>query len=136
MVEKKYDANEGSPEKALDREIHSEIVNLPAFDLGSDAHKQTVESIEKLYKAQTERLKVESDILLRQQEIDLKEKQIEQEKKSHKIDNAIIVGSTVASIGANSYWMLKGFKFEETGTITSRIFQNFMRNPFKGLLKK
>lgn len=86
----------------------------------------------------------EKDLELREKDLELREKQLENEAnnklqeldlkktqaKEQRIDRifnyGVQVGLTVMGLVAYDVWNRRGLRFEETGTITSKITQNLM----------
>ena len=119
----------------MSEEIKSELELLSDLEVGTDEYKSTVDSVTKLTdrviemeKLEVERLdKVES----RKNDIELKQKQMKDEKIDRYIKNGLTLFSTVGGWilirwGAKSAW-----KFEETGSITSGPGRKFMDMIFR-----
>lgn len=99
-------------DNSLQREIYKELENLKNLTPGSEEHAQAVESLKKLFE-----IKVD-----------------DHNKTEKKFDRYFKYGIASAEILLPlmfyAYWMRKGFKFEETGTITSNTFRNLI-NKFR-----
>jgi ABC-type uncharacterized transport system involved in gliding motility auxiliary subunit len=126
--------NEEINEK-LDEVMLSQIEDLYDLDPGSKERSAVVEDIAKLYKVRMEAEKNENDLydarLKRTNEFEEIEREDELKKKQFKVDirNSIIKYSIEAAAIAvpaavNVYFMVKGFKFEETGGYCSTTFRN------------
>lgn len=55
----------------------------------------------------------------------------EENKKKQIIDICLGVAGIIIPIVFNCYWLSNGFKFEETGSFSSRTFQWLLNNQFK-----
>lgn len=99
--------------KKLDEVIETDIESLNYLDPHSEEHTKTADNVVKLLK-----LKIEEERL--------KKDRIDQ--KIHRIATyAIEVLGIVLPLGFYWIWMVKGFKFEEEGTITSKTFKDLIR---------
>lgn len=111
----------------LDDVIEKRLKEFDYYDLDSENTKQAVEAIEKLYKLKIEERKVEGELYekqkTRENEEDVKNKELCEKRVDRWVNGAITVASTAASLVFYSVWMCKGFKFEETGSFTSTTFK-------------
>lgn len=108
------------------------------------AGKDAAESVERLYRMRTERIKVEAEIEARKKELAQKEVQltvdlakIAQQKTDSKrnlIKDIAIGGGTlllgVAKLISLSKFVKNGYEFEKTGTITSPTLRNSISQMF------
>lgn len=111
----------------LDDVIEKRLKEFDYYDLDSENTKQAVEAIEKLYKLKIEERKVEGELYekqkTRENEEDVKNKELCEKRVDRWVNGAITVASTAASLVFYGIWMNKGFKFEETGSFTSTTFK-------------
>lgn len=111
----------------LDDVIEKRLKEFDCYDLDSENTKQAVEAIEKLYKLKIEERKVEGELYekqkTRENEEDVKNKELHEKRVDRWVNGAITVASTAASLVFYGIWMNKGFKFEETGSFTSTTFK-------------
>ena len=111
----------------LDDVIEKRLKEFDYYDLDSENTKQAVEAIEKLYKLKIEERKVEGELYekqkTRENEEDVKNKELREKRIDRWVNGAITVASTAASLVFYGIWMNKGFKFEETGSFTSTTFK-------------
>jgi hypothetical protein len=128
-------------EKMLDEEIKSEIECLGELEPGSEEHSKAVDSLSTLYRLKIDEAKAEKDhehvvadveLKLRQMRMDdeLKRDQLAEQKTERIFKNCIEIGGIVLPLTFSTIWMFKGFKFEETGTFTSKTFQ-WLTNKFR-----
>lgn len=97
----------------LNEEIKEDLEVLTELDLSSDEYTIAVDNLAKLYK-----LKIE-------EEENEKERK---DQKNHRFMTYILEGAgIILPLGFYAIWMNKGFKFEETGTITSKTFKDLTR---------
>ena len=111
----------------LDDVIEKRLKEFDYYDLDSENTKQAVEAIGKLYKLKIEERKVEGELYekqkTRENEEDVKNKELHEKRVDRWVNGAITVASTAASLVFYGIWMNKGFKFEETGSFTSTTFK-------------
>lgn len=96
--------------KSLDKEIESEMSNLAHMQPGQEEHDRAVDSLTKLIKT---RVEVER----------LKSEQIDRIIKA-----ALEAGKHLTTLTFMVIWMDRGFRFEETGSISSSMFRSLMSN--------
>ncbi|MBO7422969.1 MAG: hypothetical protein J6T99_06230 [Oscillospiraceae bacterium] len=108
------------------------------------AGKDAAESVERLYRMRTERIKVEAEIEARKKELEQKDAQltidldkIAQQKADSKrnlIKDIAIGGGTlllgVAKLISLRKFVKNGYEFEKTGTITSSTLRNSISQMF------
>lgn len=123
----------------LHEEIQSELEELSKIEVGSEKYKVAVDGVSKLMDRAIEIDKLNADaqekIESRETELDLKLKQMEEDKKDRKARNTIaLVGIGIPA--AVSIWgTLKTLKFEEVGTVTTLAGKEHLRKIFN-LFKK
>lgn len=121
-------------ETILQEEIKSEFKELKSMELGTDKYKSTVDGLTKLV---DRAIKIEElnndaqDKIYKENELDLKQQQIEEERKDRKVRNSITVASIVIPTIVTIWGTLKTLKFEEVGTVTTNAGRNFMNRLFK-----
>lgn len=121
-------------ETILQEEIKSEFEELKGMKLGTDEYKSTVDGLTKLV---DRAIKIEElnndaqDKIYKENELDLKQQQIEEERKDRKVRNSITVASIVIPTIVTIWGTLKTLKFEEVGTVTTNAGRNFMNRLFK-----
>lgn len=143
----------------LDETIEAELLNLKTLDSGSKEKETAINGVVNLYKLKIEETKNELDFDEKssrrivegeqsRKELALKERQIDGEAKSRAIeeeskrvqvveqnkDRYFRIGMDVVSLVLPlifyGIWMNRGFKFEETGTLTSPTFRG-LHSKFK-----
>ena len=122
-------------ETLLYNEIVSELEELDKIDVGGDKYKVAAEGIAKLIDRSIEMDKIKNERDERQtnreNDIELKTRQVNEEIKDRKIKNVItIVVSGVGTI-VTIWGTLKTLKFEETGTVTTMAGKNFINKIFR-----
>ena len=117
----------------LDKEIESELDALDDMELGSEAYKNTVETISKLIDKRNEMNKIELERMKQysseQREIERnnKEKMLDEyNRKNQLITHAISIGSIVIPVFVTIWGTYKTLKFEETGTVTTIMGRGFI----------
>ncbi len=106
----------------LEDEIRSMILDLNTLQPGSEEKREAIETLAILYELKIEERKVDLENL----------EKINRSRDSHfklYLDAAAIVVPMITY----GVWINRGFKFEETGTVTSFVFKSLIGrlNPFK-----
>jgi len=119
----------------LHDEIQSELSDISELEVGSDQHRTAVDSVTRLWDRmnESEKLEIEKKERAENREIDLdlKLRQMEEERKKRIIQNFIDVGGIVTTLGLTVWGTLKTLKFEETGTVTTTAGRNFINKLFR-----
>ena len=122
-------------EKLLHDEIVDELGGLNTLELGSDKYKVTTEGIVKLMGRAIEMDKLGKELDERQknrnEDLELKYRQIDAEIRDRKIKNVITVVISGVGTIVTIWGTLKTLKFEEVGTVTTMAGRNFINNLFK-----
>lgn len=123
-----------SIEVHLKEEIESEFIKLSAMEPGSDEHKATVDSVTKLMDRVIEMNKVEVDAedkeAIRENDLRLRQQQMEDEKKDRLIKNIIGAAAVVLPLAVTIWGTKVSLKFEEEGTITTQMGRGFIQRLF------
>ena len=117
----------------LNEEIAMEIQNLSEFEAGSDKKSSAIDDLAKLYKLRIEENKSELDAdekydrrvmegEANTKDDELKQKQLEEQVKERYFRVGVAAAELMVPLIFYGIWMRKGFKFEETGTYTSKTF--------------
>jgi len=125
----------------LNEEIATEIQNLSEFKAGSDEKSSAIDDLAKLYKLRIEENKSEWDAdekygrrvmegEANTKDDELKQKQLEEQVKERYFRVGVAAAELMVPLIFYGIWMRKGFKFEETGTYTSKTFTGLI-NRFK-----
>jgi hypothetical protein len=114
----------------LETEIADEFETLKKIEIGSETYKTTVDGLTKLVdraieldKAKAER---EDRIDHQEREMDLKERQAEDEKKDRKVKNWLTALGIGVPAGLTVWGTIKSIKFEQEGTITTIMGRGFI----------
>lgn len=114
----------------LNEEIKNEFEGLKKIEIGSEKYETTVNGLTKLVdKAiEMEKFEMEHDekIASREAEQNLKQQQLNDEKKDRIVKNSISIAGIVIPVGVTIWGTLKSFKFEEEGTITTIMGRGFI----------
>lgn len=113
----------------LDKEIETIMNTMEDLALGSEEYKQAAETLAKLVDRRNEMVKIEYDHLdkkqSRQEENDLKLKQMEDEKKDRRVKNSLtavkIFGGFLMT-GLGTYVTLNFERIQNVTTIAGREF--------------
>lgn len=115
----------------LDDEIREEIENLKDVEAGTDKHKAAVDALTKLLDRSIEMDKNDIEATDRydrqKSETELKQKQIEEDRKDRIVKNVLTGISVIGGFGLTIWGTCKSIKFEETGTITTIMGRGFIQ---------
>lgn len=110
------DTNQKKLDEALEREFERIKLQSP----GDEGYESTTDRASKFYK-----LRADEELALK--EFALKEKQADSSKKQGWVKIVVDGGVAVLSVGAYVLLMMKGFKFEETGSVSSTFFRGVLQ---------
>ena len=121
----------------MNEEIESEIQALSELEPGSDEKSAAIEDLTKLYKLRIEENKSSWDAddkynrrimdeKSSEKDDEIKKKQIEEQVKDRYFKVGIAAAELMIPLMFYGIWMNKGFRFEETGTITSSTFKGLI----------
>ena len=118
-------------ESLLGSEIQEEFEELKKAVLGSEEYKITVDGLTKLVDRAIEidKINSENDLKIDElvKEIDIKTRQMDEEKKNRRVQNGIAIAGLVIPTAVTIWGTLKSFKFEETGTVTTIMGRGFIQ---------
>jgi hypothetical protein len=128
-------------DELLNEEIADEIKALSELEAGSNEKSAAIEDLTKLYKLRIEENKSSWDAddkynrrimdeKSNDKDDEIKQKQLEEQVKDRYFKVGIAAAELMIPLMFYGIWMNKGFKFEETGTITSSTFKGLI-NRFK-----
>lgn len=117
----------------LKKEIESEFEELSKIEVGSEQYKVAVDGLAKLMdraieidKSENEKMNQINEFELKQDELELKNKEFKDDKRDKLIRN-IIAGAGIAIPSMITVWgTIKSIKFEQEGTITTIIGRGFI----------
>ena len=115
----------------LNDEIKDEIEQLRKVELGSDQHKIAADALAKLLDKSIEMDKLDLEYQdrfeAREAENELKQKEIEDEKKDRKVKNVLTGVSVIGGFALTVWGTCKSIKFEETGSFTTIMGRGFIQ---------
>ena len=115
----------------LNDEIEDEIEQLRKVELGSDQHKIAADALAKLLDKSIEMDKLDLEYQdrfeAREAENELKQKEIEDEKKDRKVKNILTGVSVIGGFALTVWGTCKSIKFEETGSFTTIMGRGFIQ---------
>lgn len=116
----------------LEEEIKGNLEALGGMEaINSEEYEKATNNTVKLMDRLIEIEKIENDHLdklaSRQEENDLKMKQMDDEKKDRIVKNALTGVSIVGGFALTIWGTVKSIKFEETGTITTIMGRGFIQ---------
>ena len=124
-------------DELLNEEIADEIKALSELEAGSNEKSAAIEDLTKLYKLRIEENKSlwDADDKYNRRIMDeksndkddeIKQKQLEEQVKDRYFKVGIAAAELMIPLMFYGIWMNRGFKFEETGTITSSTFKGLI----------
>lgn len=129
--------DERNIEKLLSEEIATQIQALSEFEPGSKEKSAAIDDLVQLYKLRIEENKniwdadekhnsriADNEAKAREEEI--KRQQLSEQIKDRYFKAGIAGAELVVPLIFYGIWMNKGFRFEETGTISSQVFRNLI----------
>ena len=121
----------------LSEEIAAQIKDLSDLQSGSKEKSTAIDDLTKLYKLRIEENKSVWDAdekynrrMMDGESVtkdnDFKERQIAEQIKDRYFRVGIAAAELLIPLMCYGIWMNKGFRFEETGTISSQVFRNLI----------
>lgn len=133
----------------IDEELLNELTKLGTLDPNVDEAKDLIKNIQALHQMRVkekdlsiEDSKIQNDYYLNQRKLDIDELKASNDNKNERIrarDARILqlvgfgvtLGTFAIGWGLRSKWLAKGFKFEETGTFSSKTMMECFKEVFK-----
>lgn len=133
----------------IDEELLNELTKLGTLDSNADEAKDLIKNIQALHQMRVkekdlsiEDSKIQNDYYLNQRKLDIDELKASNDNKNERIrarDARILqlvgfgvtLGTFAIGWGLRSKWLAKGFKFEETGTFSSKTMMECFKEVFK-----
>lgn len=120
----------------LREEIEAEITALDELEFGGETHKVAVDGVTKLLDKYNDMEKMELEFqdkaAAREAENELKEKEMEDERKDRLVKNGLTLGSIVTGVGLTVWGTIKSIEFEKEGTITTIMGRGFIQKLLPG----
>ena len=124
-------------EELLEEELIEQIKALSELEPGSDKKSKAIDDLSKLYRVRIEENKTVWDAdekynrrvldeKLNMTDSDFKSQQMTEQIKDRYFKVGIAAAELMIPLIFYGVWMNKGFKFEETGTITSTVFKGLI----------
>ena len=133
----------------IDEELLNELTKLGTLDPNADEAKDLIKNIQALHQMRVkekdlsiEDSKIQNDYYLNQRKLDIDELKASNDNKNERVrarDARILqlvgfgvtLGTFAIGWGLRSKWLAKGFKFEETGTFSSKTMMECFKEVFK-----
>lgn len=133
----------------IDEELLNELTKLGTLDPNADEAKDLIKNIQALHQMRVkekdlsiEDSKIQNDYYLNQRKLNIDELKASNDNKNERIrarDARILqlvgfgvtLGTFAIGWGLRSKWLAKGFKFEETGTFSSKTMMECFKEVFK-----
>lgn len=116
----------------IDDVIKEEIGNLSTLDTGSKEKTAAINDLKTLCEIQIEVEKVDNAAYEKNEELDLKMRQLDQSKLDRWVNVGLQIGLTAASLLAYDIWYRRGLRFEETGSVTTPMTRNLINRMLPG----
>lgn len=124
-------------EELLSEEIAKQIQALSGFEAGSKEKSAAIDDLVQLYKLRIEENKSMwdadekynsriADNEAKEREEEIKRQQIAEQVKDRYFRAGIAGAELILPLIFYGIWMDKGFRFEETGTISSQVFRGLI----------
>lgn len=124
-----------SVKSILVEEFESELKEVKKLEVGSDKHKNAVDSLTKLADRiiEIEKLKDEADFKRESldNETSLKEQQFKDEKKDRNIKNGLTAVNVIGGLGFAAWAFVSSMNFEKEGTLTTDGGKSALRHLLK-----
>lgn len=111
----------------LDEVIEEGLSGLVALEAGSEKRTVEIDNVSKLYRLRIEEGKSDREYFDKQENRTLSEKQLTEQKKTRLADTAVKIGGIIGPMVLSGFCFFAGLKFEETGTIGSRMMNWLMQ---------
>ena len=133
----------------IDEELLNELTKLGTLDPNANEAKDLIKNIQALHQMRVkekdlsiEDSKIQNDYYLNQRKLNIDELKASNDNKNERIrarDARILqlvgfgvtLGTFAIGWGLRSKWLAKGFKFEETGTFSSKTMMECFKEVFK-----
>lgn len=109
-------------EELLNDQIEQAIQNLNGLEAGTEAQTAAVNNLAKLYQLKNDESKLKANA----EDNELKAAQFKEQIKNRKVDIGIAAAELMIPLIFYGYWMRQGFKFEQTGAVTSSFFRQLI----------
>lgn len=123
-----------SVNEQLEKEIGSLFEALKDLEAGTEEYDKVSNSLNKLLDKYNEMTKNDYDYWDRQEtrkiEYEFKEKQLEEDRRDHRVKNGLTLTSIATGLGLAVWGTIKSLKFEETGTVTTNAGREFIKKLF------
>lgn len=117
-------------ETLLHEEIQDGFEALSKMERGTETHKTTVDELAKLFDKAIEIEKIEVEAKERDKareiEANLKQAQMNEDRKDRRVKNGIAVGGIVLPLAVTIWGTFRTLKFEEEGTVTTMMGRGFI----------
>lgn len=109
-------------------------------DVNNEKYKLLLEERDKVRNEliKLEQTKIEADLKKQQLETEVKNKeaQIKADDQREAVRNKITIGTFLVTTGISVYAIIRTFKFDETGTVTSTLGRNILTSAMPKMFKR
>ena len=115
----------------MDEEICRRLDEISGMALGSDDMAKAVDTLSELHKLRIEEQKTSDTLEVERSKVAVELKKAKDAKIASFIGAGMTIGMFAVRIVNDNMWMTKGFKFEETGTLCSKVFGEVWKGFFR-----
>lgn len=115
-------------------EDRNDAVNnlVSLYKLKIEEEKLDVDSDDRYYRRQSEDEDRKEDLRLKQEDLNVKHNQLNEQKIDRIVNAAMMLGTTLIGVFAYNSWYRTGLEFEKTGTFTSPMMRNLLSKMLPG----
>lgn len=114
--------------QALNDEIDLKLEALRGIEAGTDKYESAVNGLTKLMEKAIEINKIESEALQEEKDVELRVKQMNEDKNDRLLKNGIAIGGIVLPIAVTIWGTIVTLNFEKEGTVTTMMGRGFINN--------
>ena len=121
----------------IEKELERQLDRISELEPGTDAMDKAIKNVSDLHKLRVEEDKATVTFAGDIESRAIEREKLEVERKKARTTLIASVLSTAATVGMfavgmtnNNIWLARGFKFEETGIYTSKVFDNIWKAAF------
>lgn len=117
--------------KKLDKEIDRQLEEISGMPVGSAEMAKAVETLSELHNLRMEEKKESDANEVEREKIAVELKKAKDAKIASFVGAGMTLGMFAVRLVNDNMWMTKGFKFEETGTLCSKVFAEVWKGVFR-----
>lgn len=122
----------------IDKEIDRQLDKISTMEVGSDSMTNSIKTLTELHKLRMDETKSEESVKMEVEKLNVEKEKVKLERKTSRTNTIVSVLGTVATVGMfavrlanDNVWLARGFKFEESGIYTSKVFDGIWKTVFR-----